>query len=221
MSDQDHDVVVVGSGAAALTAAATASARGLARLIVEKTRFFGGTTSYSGGGAWIPANPLMLADGADDSVEAALEYLEEIVGDVGPTSSRERRLAFLDNGPELVRFLIGEGVRFQRTPRYPDYYPDKPGGRVGRQLEPAVFDGRKLGPLLESLRRPPGAPPFVTQIADFDRLALALRTPDGFVRGARVVARTAVWRGLRRVPLTLGPGPVAQLVMVARRPGAR
>lgn len=217
---QEYDVVVVGSGAAALAAAVTAATAGLSTLVLEKTRYWGGTTAYSGGGVWIPANPLMLADGVEDSVADGLRYLEEIVGDVGPASSPQRRLAFLENGPELVRFLSGEGLRWRRTPRYPDYYPDRPGGQIGRQLEPAVFDGRRLGPLLATLRRPPGAPPLTIQIGDFDQLALALRTPSGFVRGARVVARSAAWRAARRVPLSLGPSLLAQLMAIAQRHGA-
>lgn len=218
-AEPGYHVVVVGSGAAALSAAAAAAAEGLSTIVLEKTRYWGGTTSYSGGGVWIPANPLMLADGVDDSVEEGLRYLDEIIGDAGPASSRERRLAFLENGPEVVRFLVAQGLRFQRTPRYPDYYPDRPGARIGRQLEPAVFDGRRLGPLLPTLRRPPGAPPLATQIDDFNRLTVALRTPEGFARGARVVARTAVWRATRRVPLSLGPSLVGQLMAIARRHG--
>ena len=148
--DAHYDVLVVGSGAAALAAAATAAAGGQSTLLVEKTKYWGGTTAYSGGGVWIPANPLMVADGVDDSIEAGLAYLESIVGDVGPVSSLARRLAFLRNGPEMIRFLAAEGVCWTRTARYPDYYPDRPGGRIGRQLEPAVFDGRQLGPMLAS-----------------------------------------------------------------------
>lgn len=220
MSAREFDVVVVGSGAAALATAATAAASGLSTLVVEKSRYWGGTTSYSGGGIWIPANPLILADGVDDSAEEGLRYLDEIVGDVGPASSQERRLAFLRSGPAAVTFLIGEGLELQRTRRYPDYYPDKPGARIGRQLEPAVFDGRKLGPLLATLRRPPGAPPYVTQIDDFDRLTVSFRTIRGFARGARLLARTAAWRASRRVPLSLGPSLVAQLMAIARRHGA-
>src|SRR5687768_12202859 len=110
--DEEYDIVMAGSGGAALAAGATAAAGGLRTLVVEKGRFWGGTTSYSGGGIWIPCNPLLLADGVQDSVEEALLYLERIVGDVGPASSRERKLAFLNTGPEVVQFLIDQGVRF-------------------------------------------------------------------------------------------------------------
>lgn len=215
--DAEYDLVVVGSGAAALAAAATAPSYGLRTLVLEKARYWGGTTAYSGGGVWIPANPLMLADGVDDSLEAGLEYLETIIGDVGPASSRERKLAFLRHGPELIRFLVDQGFRWQRTDRYPDYYPDRPGARIGRQLEPALFDGRRLGPWLATLRRPPGAVPVALQIGDFNRLVLARRSPAGFARLVRVLGRTAAWRLARRVPLTLGLSLLGQLMQIALR----
>ena len=97
--DSEFDVVVVGTGGAALTAAVTASWRGLKTLVVEKTSTWGGTTAYSGGGVWIPANPLMIQDGVNDSLDDALCYLDDIVGEVGPASSPERRRALLQGVP--------------------------------------------------------------------------------------------------------------------------
>jgi 3-oxosteroid 1-dehydrogenase len=44
------DVVIVGSGAAALTGAVTACHAGLGTIIVEKAECWGGTSAYSGGG---------------------------------------------------------------------------------------------------------------------------------------------------------------------------
>jgi succinate dehydrogenase/fumarate reductase flavoprotein subunit len=45
----NYDVVVVGSGAAGLTAALTTRKLGLSVLIVEKESLFGGTSARSGG----------------------------------------------------------------------------------------------------------------------------------------------------------------------------
>jgi 3-oxosteroid 1-dehydrogenase len=217
--DATVDVVVVGSGAAGLTAAATAAATGLRTLVVEKSRFWGGTTAFSGGGVWIPANPLMTAAGEGDSIDAAGTYLDDIIGDAGPASTPERRRAFLHAGPAMVEFLSRHGFRWTRAEDYPDYYPERPGGRVGRSIEGEVIDGRALGPLLQNLRRAPGATPLPVQTRDLDKLNLALRTPRGFARGAAVSARVAAARIRRRVPLAAGLSLVAQLAMIGRGHG--
>ena len=50
----DFEVVVVGSGAAGMTAALTAAHHGLRAVVIEKTGRFGGSTARSGGGLWLP-----------------------------------------------------------------------------------------------------------------------------------------------------------------------
>ncbi|WP_280266393.1 FAD-binding protein, partial [Nocardia wallacei] len=52
----EFDVVVVGSGAAGVTAALTAADRGLSGARVEQSRSFGGGTARSGGGVGVPHN---------------------------------------------------------------------------------------------------------------------------------------------------------------------
>jgi len=54
-----YDVVVIGAGAGGMTAAAVAASEGLSVLLIEKTEFVGGTTAWSGGMVWIPANAHM------------------------------------------------------------------------------------------------------------------------------------------------------------------
>lgn len=53
---QSCDVLVVGSGGAALSAAIAAAVAGLKVLIVEKAATVGGTTAMSGGAVWVSAN---------------------------------------------------------------------------------------------------------------------------------------------------------------------
>src|SRR5688572_1277577 len=73
--EQIFDVIVVGSGAAGLSAAAAALAGGASLLVLEAAGRVGGTTSRSGGYGWIPNNSLMRARGLLDEREDALRYL--------------------------------------------------------------------------------------------------------------------------------------------------
>ena len=71
--DLSFDVIVVGSGAAGLTAAITAKLKGADKVIVlEKADLIGGTTAWSGGQVWIPNNPHMSDVGIEDSREKSL-----------------------------------------------------------------------------------------------------------------------------------------------------
>ncbi|GAA4054916.1 FAD-dependent oxidoreductase [Nonomuraea soli] len=189
MSTNEVDLLVVGTGAAGLTAAIAAADAGLQVLVVESTGKWGGTTAVSGGGLWMPVNPLMLRAGVKDSAGEALEYMEQAIGEAGPASSPERRRAFLDSGPEVVRLLGRLGVRWRRATHYPDYYPDRPGGKVGRGIEAAPFDSKKLGSWYATARAADGLPaPVMTN--DVWLLARAWSTPAGFLRGAQFVFRT-------------------------------
>lgn len=142
--DEEYDVVVVGSGAGGMTAALSAQSLGLSAIVLEKSDQYGGTSAVSGGGIWIPCNEQMKAHGGRDSFEEAHVYLTSLIGDsVAP----ERIEAYLRKAPEMVRFLQERhGVEFRCVPKYPDYYPDKPGGKDGyRSLEPVPFDASRLG----------------------------------------------------------------------------
>ena len=81
------DVVIVGSGAAGLTAALAAAHRGASVAVLEKADYLGGTSAVSGGMIWIPINRCMAAMGLTDSRADALEYLDAVCdhlgGDVG------------------------------------------------------------------------------------------------------------------------------------------
>jgi succinate dehydrogenase/fumarate reductase flavoprotein subunit len=70
-----YDVIVVGAGAGGMTAAAVAAAEGASVLVIEKTEFVGGTTAWSGGMIWIPANALMRGAGLADTVDDARSML--------------------------------------------------------------------------------------------------------------------------------------------------
>ena len=48
-------------------------------LVIEKADKYGGTSSVSGGGVWIPNNRYAKAAGADDSAEEAKTYLKNTI----------------------------------------------------------------------------------------------------------------------------------------------
>src|SRR5437879_5895830 len=72
--DREFDLVVLGSGAAGLTAAILAHDGGARVLVLEKARLIGGTTGVSGGMPWIPLNRHMAELGVSDSREEPLSY---------------------------------------------------------------------------------------------------------------------------------------------------
>jgi len=69
------DLLVVGSGAGALSAAVVAAHLGLDVVVVEKEPLFGGTTAWSGGWMFIPRNPLARAAGIDEDIAEPRRYL--------------------------------------------------------------------------------------------------------------------------------------------------
>lgn len=144
-----YDVVVIGSGAAGLMAAARAVHHGLSVLVVEKAQQWGGTSAASGGGVWIPNHGM---GGVSDSREKALTYLHAVSkGDV----RRDRLESFVDNGPEMVRFLEKIGVRMHVLEGYPDYFPDAPCAQVGRSLFPYELDAAEVGESVHTMRSAP------------------------------------------------------------------
>ncbi|KAH6686974.1 FAD binding domain-containing protein [Plectosphaerella plurivora] len=146
--DETTDVLIVGSGAGALTASLRAARLGLRALVVEKEATLGGASVISGGGLWVPCNPVAAAHGIVDSEKGALAYFEKAVGDVGPASSVEKRQAYLTNGPRMISWLQDEGFKFHFSKGYPDYYPAMEGAfgkDGGRTIESKAFDVKKLG----------------------------------------------------------------------------
>ena len=98
-----YDVVVIGCGAAGMTAALRVAKRGLSVLVVEKAPTFGGSAARSGAGIWIPNNQVILAAGVPDTPAKAAAYLAAVVGGDVPTAKQQ---AFLDNGPSMIDFVI-------------------------------------------------------------------------------------------------------------------
>lgn len=144
------DVLVVGSGAGGLTTAIVARKAGLDVLVIEKEPYFGGTTAFSGGVAWVPCNGRY--DEVEDSPEAVHTYLRH---EAGNFYRKEMVDAFLENGQRMLDFMERETeVEFVRS-TYPDYHPDLEGGvDLGRSLTAAPYDASRLGKDLARLRPP-------------------------------------------------------------------
>jgi 3-oxosteroid 1-dehydrogenase len=137
-STETYDVIVVGSGSAGATAALRAAELGLSVLIVEKAHKYGGTSAVSGGVLWVPNHQLT---NNDDSREQTMKYLNSIIKS---SIQRDRLDAFLNEAPEMVKFLKGLGVPLMQA-AWPDYYPDAPAARADRSIICDTFDGRELG----------------------------------------------------------------------------
>jgi succinate dehydrogenase/fumarate reductase flavoprotein subunit len=148
-----YDVVVMGSGAAGLTAALVAAKAGKKVAVLEKAPHFGGTTAISGGGIWVPGSPQAKAAGVKDSVEMARDYVLRVVGNRAERAIIE---AYLNNGPEMVSWLASNShVDFMISPPSSDWYPDVPGAvDFGRLLAPTEYDGKKLGKNFDRLQKP-------------------------------------------------------------------
>lgn len=212
------DVVVVGSGSAALTAALAARESGCEVVVLESTDLVGGSSAMSGGGLWVPDNPLMREAGVPDSLAAARAYLDDVVGDAGPASSPERRDAFLAEGPRMVAWLRDLGFRFVYGRGMPDYHADRPGASaVGREVAGARWNSRPLGPWANRIR---GVFPLPVHTAEVRQMAVSLRTVRGFLTAANVVGiQVVASRLVGRRPFGAGNSLVGQLLHLLLRRG--
>jgi 3-oxosteroid 1-dehydrogenase len=203
-----------------MTAAIVANREGLDSLVVEKTKFYGGSSAYSGGGLWVPNNPLMAEAGLRDSLENARAYMDATVGGRVPAARKE---AYLTKAPEMVAYMLQHSrLRLEVVREYTDYYPDRPGAMTGgRALDPGIYPGRKLGPLLQELRPHPYDLPIelVFTTAEVKKIALFTRSVRSLLVTAKVFLRT-IWSWVSGAKLLfMGQALVAPLRLSLRDRG--
>jgi len=128
-----QDVVVVGSGAAGLSAAVAAATCGARVTLIEAASHLGGTTAISGGVVWIPGNRWAAGRGIEDSRELGLTYLQALdLGDV----DADLGARYLEEGADVLEDVERcTPLRWQHM-AFPDYHAEFPGGSTeGRGLE--------------------------------------------------------------------------------------
>lgn len=143
---READVVVLGSGGAAMTAAIAAHDFGAPDVVIlEKTGMVGGTTAMSGGMLWIPGNHHQIAAGIAEDDEDVVAYLDALApGQLDP----DTLMAFMETGPEMIRWFEDRTpVRFHAFADFPDYQPYMPGAKPdgGRSLDNEAFSFARLG----------------------------------------------------------------------------
>ncbi|MEE1922598.1 FAD-dependent oxidoreductase [Pseudomonas sp. 148P] len=148
----DCDVLVIGSGAAGLSAAVTAAWHGQKVIVVEKDPVFGGASAWSGGWAWVPCNPLARRAGIVEERSAPRTYLEH---ELGERFNAPLIDAFLEAAPNMVGFFEKHtSLQFADGNGIADIHGDTPGaGTGGRSVIAAPYDARQTGKLLKRLRR--------------------------------------------------------------------
>jgi 3-oxosteroid 1-dehydrogenase len=219
--DETYDFVVVGSGGGSMCSALVARQAGKSVLILEKTDLIGGTTARSGGVMWIPNNRFMKRDRIEDSREKSITYMDAVIGDHNdtPGATKARRDAYVDNGTEMVDFLVDQGIKLNRVSYWPDYYDNQPGGsEEGRTVVAELFNVNELGEWKSKLR-----PNFIPMMGTLDEF-LKLR----FIKKSWEAKKIAVRLGLRTIGakltgkhVTAGAALQGRMFQAALKAGAR
>jgi succinate dehydrogenase/fumarate reductase flavoprotein subunit len=222
----ETDVLVIGSGAGGLSAAVTAAHKGLRVIVAERAQVLGGATAWSGGWMWVPRNRLAHRAGIVEDRDAPRTYLQAVIGNRFDASRVD---AFLDSGPEMIRFFESHTkLQFDDGNTIQDIYGDLPGaGTGGRSIIARPIDGRVLGALLKLVRTPMretslwGLP--IQAGPDLRAFLTATRRLGSFLHVARRVSRhlfDLATHG-RAMQLANGNALVARLVVSGADLGVR
>lgn len=205
LSRKDPDVVVLGSGSAALAAALKAAAGGLSVRVVEKSGLLGGTTAMSGAGTWVPLSRAARAAGITDDRAAVLRYIHAVAPPGWAETEAPLWRAFVDAAPEMLDFLeTASPLRFELLDDadpglVPDALPH------GRMVSPKPLRAALAGPFRARIRPSP-----LPQIFTYAEM----RAHDVYhhpIRAGLRLAPRVLWRLLTRTR-TKGAALVTGLV---------
>lgn len=157
--DNEADVVVVGSGGAALSGAIGALDNGATVIVLEKAPIIGGTTAKSGGGCWIPNSHHMRDAGLADNKDDFMRYSARVAfpelyranrTDYGMTELWTKLMdTFWERASVIHEHMDKTGASPQKmamswegkpAANYSNQLPES-GGVMGRQTEPRREDG--------------------------------------------------------------------------------
>jgi 3-oxosteroid 1-dehydrogenase len=216
--DETFDFVIVGSGAGSMAAALLMRSLGKSVLVLEKLDKVGGTTATSGGVMWIPNNRLMKTEDSREKAIAYLDALAEGEEAAAPAATRERRLAFVEEGPKMVDFLVSQGIKLRWIPSYPDYYSGKPGALdTSRTITSELFDMSKLGAWKSKF--PPSFLPLPVTIDEAQNLPWMKQSKEAKKVVGKIAFRTLLGKLTGKQLLGGGQGLQAQMVNVALKTG--
>jgi succinate dehydrogenase/fumarate reductase flavoprotein subunit len=217
------DALIVGAGAAGMTAALVSALEGLDVLLCEKSAQVGGTSATSAGTIWAPGTRQAREAGFTHGLADARRYLDAVIG----SAPDNRREVYLETAPDVVEYLDRRSeVKFAPYARHPDYLANRPGATVGgRALVPLPFDGRLLGADFELVRPPIGEFMALGGMMigrdDIEPLARPFASPAAFRAAASLLLRHASdrLRHRRGTRLLMGNALVARLFYSLRRNG--
>jgi 3-oxosteroid 1-dehydrogenase len=173
--DLETEVLVVGTGGSALTAAILAHDNGAGVTVIEKSDKVGGATAVSGGGIWAPGNHHM----ASDSREDILKYCKRLTKGRAPDELIE---TYVDTVPEAIKYMEDNTPVELESTLWPDYHPEMEGAHQGdasRMLCPVLFNKNDLGDQINKLRPNPtlGFPMTFNDMAKWESLSKPANIP--------------------------------------------
>ncbi len=152
----EFDVVIVGTGAAGLSAALAARAAGASVLVVEKSELIGGTTAMSGGCIWAACHHHQRRLGVEDSPEKVLTYIRAVSPEGWHNTEEPLWAAFVEQAPKMLEFVEKVTPITFNPNRDPDPYAEAEGGLpYGRNVSAAPLRPSILGPSWRDKIRPP------------------------------------------------------------------